>query len=42
MILSYKQFINESNNNYKDLIVLSYNEIIPGIEIRSLGMIGLE
>jgi len=27
--------------NYSDLIVLSYNEIVPGIEIRSLGMISL-
>ncbi|NLD99276.1 MAG: flagellar biosynthesis protein FlhA [Fibrobacter sp.] len=29
------------DNNYSDLIVLSYNEIVPGIEIRSLGMISL-
>lgn len=28
-------------NNYRDLVVLSYNEIVPGIEIRSLGMISL-
>jgi flagellar biosynthesis protein FlhA len=28
-------------NNYRDLIVLSYNEVVPGIEIRSLGMITL-
>lgn len=26
-------------SNYRDLVVLSYNEIVPGIEIRSLGMI---
>lgn len=30
-----------TENNYRDLIVLSYNEIIPGIEIRSLDMISL-
>ena len=30
-----------TENNYRDLIVLSYNEIVPGIEIRSLGMITL-
>jgi len=29
-----------TESNYRDLIVLSYNEIVPGIEIRSLGMIG--
>ncbi|HEX3019058.1 MAG TPA: flagellar biosynthesis protein FlhA [Chitinispirillaceae bacterium] len=28
-------------SNYRDLVVLSYNEIVPGIEIRSLGMISL-
>jgi flagellar biosynthesis protein FlhA len=26
-------------SNYRDLVVLSYNEIVPGIEIRSMGMI---
>jgi flagellar biosynthesis protein FlhA len=31
-----------TESNYRDLVVLSYNEIVPGIEIRSLGMIGLE
>jgi flagellar biosynthesis protein FlhA len=31
-----------TESNYRDLIVLSYNEIVPGIEIRSLGMVGLE
>jgi flagellar biosynthesis protein FlhA len=31
-----------TESNYRDLIVLSYNEIVPGIEIRSLGMITLE
>ncbi|NLG18282.1 MAG: flagellar biosynthesis protein FlhA [Fibrobacter sp.] len=30
-----------TESNYGDLIVLSYNEIVPGIEIRSLGMISL-
>ena len=29
-----------TESNYRDLVVLSYNEIVPGIEIRSLGMIG--
>lgn len=28
-------------SNYRDLVVLSYNEIVPGIEIRSLGMISI-
>ncbi|MBD3390422.1 MAG: flagellar biosynthesis protein FlhA [Chitinivibrionales bacterium] len=31
-----------SETNYPDLIVLSYNEIVPGVEIRSTGMISLE
>jgi flagellar biosynthesis protein FlhA len=31
-----------TESNYRDLVVLSYNEIVPGIEIRSLGMITLE
>ncbi|MBD3345479.1 MAG: flagellar biosynthesis protein FlhA [Chitinivibrionales bacterium] len=31
-----------TESNFKDLVVLSYNEIIPGIEIRSSGMISLE
>lgn len=35
------QFKKLTENNYKDLVVLSYNEIIAGIEIRSLGMISL-
>ncbi len=30
-----------TESNYPDLIVLSYNEIIPGVEIRSLGMVSL-
>lgn len=30
-----------SENNYRDLVVLSYNEVIPGIEIRSLDMVSL-
>ncbi len=29
-----------TESNHRDLVVLSYNEIVPGIEIRSLGMIG--
>jgi flagellar biosynthesis protein FlhA len=28
-----------TENSYMDLLVLSYNEIVPGVEIRSLGMI---
>ena len=36
------QFKRLTESNYPDLIVLSYNEIVPGIEIRSLGMITLE
>jgi flagellar biosynthesis protein FlhA len=36
------QFKRLTESNYRDLVVLSYNEIVPGIEIRSLGMIGLE
>ncbi len=35
------QFKRLTESNYPDLIVLSYNEIIPGIEIRSLGMISI-
>ena len=35
------QFKRLTESNYPDLIVLSYNEIVPGIEIRSLGMITL-
>ena len=35
------QFKRLTESNYQDLIVLSYNEIVPGIEIRSLGMITL-
>jgi flagellar biosynthesis protein FlhA len=31
-----------TESNYPDLIVLSYNEIIPGIEIRSSGMVMME
>ena len=36
------QFKRLTENNYRELVVLSYNEIIPGIEIRSLGMITLD
>jgi flagellar biosynthesis protein FlhA len=36
------QFKRLTESNYRDLVVLSYNEIVPGIEIRSLGMITLE
>jgi flagellar biosynthesis protein FlhA len=35
------QFKKLTENNYRDLVVLSYNEIISGVEIRSLGMISL-
>lgn len=35
------QFKRLTENSYRDLVVLSYNEIVPGIEIRSLGMISL-
>jgi len=31
-----------TESNYRDLVVLSYNEIVPGVEIRSAGMIGTE
>jgi flagellar biosynthesis protein FlhA len=31
-----------TESNFPDLVVLSYNEIIPGIEIRSSGMISME
>lgn len=31
-----------TENNYSELIVLSYNEIVPGVEIRSLGMISTQ
>jgi flagellar biosynthesis protein FlhA len=31
-----------TENSYSELIVLSYNEIVPGIEIRSLGMISTQ
>lgn len=31
-----------TEGNYQDLVVLSYNEIVPGIEIKSLGMVTLE
>jgi flagellar biosynthesis protein FlhA len=31
-----------TENNFNELIVLSYNEIVPGIEIRSLGMISTQ
>jgi flagellar biosynthesis protein FlhA len=31
-----------TENNFPDLVVLSYNEIMPGTEIRSSGMISLE
>lgn len=35
------QFKRLTESNYPDLIVLSYNEIVPGIEIRSLGMVSI-
>lgn len=31
-----------TESNYGELIVLSYNEIVPGVEIRSMGMVTLE
>jgi flagellar biosynthesis protein FlhA len=31
-----------TESNYPDLVVLSYNEIIPGVEIRSSGMVSME
>ncbi len=31
-----------TESNFPDLIVLSYNEIVPGIEIRSMGMVSME
>ncbi len=31
-----------TETNHPDLVVLSYNEIVPGVEIRSTGMISLE
>ncbi len=31
-----------TENNYSELLVLSYNEIVSGIEIRSLGMITIQ
>jgi len=36
------QFKRLTESNYPDLFVLSYNEIVPGIEIRSLGMVSLD
>ena len=33
------QFKRLMESSHRDLVVLSYNEIIPGVEIRSLGMI---
>jgi flagellar biosynthesis protein FlhA len=31
-----------TETNFPELVVLSYNEIVPGVEIRSMGMITLE
>jgi flagellar biosynthesis protein FlhA len=31
-----------TENNLPDLVVLSYNEIVPGVEIRSSGMVSME
>ncbi|MFP4013675.1 MAG: flagellar biosynthesis protein FlhA [Chitinispirillaceae bacterium] len=31
-----------TETNFGELIVLSYNEIVPGVEIRSMGMVSLE
>jgi flagellar biosynthesis protein FlhA len=36
------QFKLLTETNFPDLVVLSYNEIVPKIEIRSIGMISLE
>ena len=36
------QFKRLTEANYPDLVVLSYNEIVPEVEIRSSGMISLE
>jgi flagellar biosynthesis protein FlhA len=35
------QFRLLTENTFAELVVLSYNEIVPGIEIRSIGMITL-
>jgi flagellar biosynthesis protein FlhA len=35
------QFRRMMENSHRDLVVLSYNEIIAGVEIRSLGMVAL-
>jgi len=35
------QFRRLMENSHRDLVVLSYNEIIPGVEIRSLGILSL-
>jgi flagellar biosynthesis protein FlhA len=31
-----------TETNFNELVVLSYNEIVPGVEIRSMGMVTLE
>ncbi|KMQ50606.1 Flagellar biosynthesis protein FlhA [Chitinispirillum alkaliphilum] len=31
-----------TETNFRELVVLSYNEIVPGVEIRSMGMISLD
>ena len=36
------QFKRLTESTYRDLVVLSYNEIVPGVEIRSTGMITLQ
>ena len=35
------QFKRLTESSFPELVVLSYNEIVPGVEIRSLGMIGI-
>jgi flagellar biosynthesis protein FlhA len=35
------QFKRLTESNYPELVVLSYNEIVPGVEVRSLGMVAL-
>ncbi|MDR0307734.1 MAG: flagellar biosynthesis protein FlhA [Chitinispirillales bacterium] len=36
------QFKRLTETNFNDLVVLSYNEIVPGVEIRSMGMVTLD
>jgi len=36
------QFKRLTETNFGELVVLSYNEIVPGVEIRSMGMISID